>query len=541
MAEDVSREPARPKRILFLMWHRGYVRNFEWLLQGLAERGHAIHLAFMGSKGPPEVLERLERDFPQLTSGPAPAREDGWRSLVSGIPHAIDYVAYSAPEFERAGKLRRRMQGRAPAVVVKALERPLLRRPAVLERLRRILGRLDSAIPTSPAIDEYLRRQDPDLLLAAPLVGSAEQADWVRSARAAGIHVGLVVTSWDNLTNKGLLRPAPDRTWIWNEGQRAEAEEIHGLDPSSVEVVGAHTYDHWFGWSPGSSREEFLERVGLPADRPLILYLCSSKFIARNEPPFVRRWLEGLRSCGLPELAGASVLVRPHPMAGWRSEDTLEELGAVRIYPPGGAVVVDGGTRSDYYDSIFHSAAVVGINTSAIVESTITGRPSFTMLDHEFRDSQDETLHFKHLVAENQGPLRVAETLEEHYAQLESAITGEGLPDGWNEPFLRHFIRPHGLDVPAGPIVCDSVTRLLDAPRPEPMDAAAGLAERIAIHALRPLSNRAAPNPRRRAKARKARRSAWKGRRRRILRARRAALVRVRTRRTSIMRAVTRR
>ena len=31
---------------------------------------------------------------------------------------------------------------------------------------------------------------------------------------------------------------------------------------------------------PSASREEFLSTLGLPPDRPLLLYLCSSSFIA---------------------------------------------------------------------------------------------------------------------------------------------------------------------------------------------------------------------------------------------------------------------
>jgi hypothetical protein len=52
---------------------------------------------------------------------------------------------------------------------------------------------------------------------------------------------------------------------------------------------------------------------------------------------------------------------------------------AVGIWPRAGANPVDSEARADYYDSMFHSVAVVGVNTSALIESGIVGRPVFTV------------------------------------------------------------------------------------------------------------------------------------------------------------------
>ena len=39
--------------------------------------------------------------------------------------------------------------------------------------------------------------------------------------------------------------------------------------------------------------------VGLRADRPIVLYLCSSEFVAPNEVGFVRGWIDRLRAMNL--------------------------------------------------------------------------------------------------------------------------------------------------------------------------------------------------------------------------------------------------
>ena len=57
----------------------------------------------------------------------------------------------------------------------------------------------------------------------------------------------------------------------------------------------------------------------------------------------------------------------------------------------------------DFFDSLAYSAAVVGINTSALIESAIAGKNVFTILAPEFRGTQEGTLHFHYLVAEHGG------------------------------------------------------------------------------------------------------------------------------------------
>ena len=186
----------------------------------------------------------------------------------------------------------------------------------------------------------------------------------------------LCVHSWDNLTNKGVMHAQPDRVVVWNEAQRREAIELHGVAPESVVVAGAWPYDHWFGWEPRRSRAELCRELGLPGEAALLLYVCSSEFIAESERAAVLRWIRALRSSGDPRLAGAGVIVRPHPLnADEWGEGSLADVAGVSVFPPRGADPVDEASRSDYFDSMAHADAVVGINTSALLEAAIVGPP----------------------------------------------------------------------------------------------------------------------------------------------------------------------
>ena len=142
--------------------------------------------------------------------------------------------------------------------------------------------------------------------------------------------------------------------------------------------------------------------------------------------------------------------MRPHPQhaAQWRAVDR-SGLDGVAIWPPAGA---DPGTpeaKADYYDSIHHSAAVVGVNTSGLIESAIVGRSVYTLLAPEFRATQEGTLHFHHLLAANGGPLYVAASFDEHAAQLARAIGCGAADERPNRAFVERFIRPAGLHLEA--------------------------------------------------------------------------------------------
>jgi hypothetical protein len=451
-------------RILFLMRHAGYVRNFEWVLRLLVQRSHRVHLGFERSRTQFPPPDRLcsETDG-AVTHGHVPVRGDAWRPLAFGLRQSVSYLRYLSPAYRDAERLRARWARGTPWIVRLAAGAPGLRSPAGLAALERGLRAGERLVPRAKEIDSYLSRGGYDAVLVTPLVDGPTQHDWVRSARALGIPIVLAVASWDNLTNKGLLFDRPDRVYVWNEIQRREAVELHGLAPDAVVPVGAHPFDHWFEWGPATTREEFCAEVGLDPARPFLLYVCSSGFIAPEERPIVRRWIEVLRDD--PALADVGVLVRPHPTNGsiW-SEHPLAGLPNVAVWPGVGADPSDERRRSNFYDSMFHSAAVVGANTTALIDAAVVGRRTFSVLLPELRGAQEDTLHFHYLLPEHGGALTVAGSLEEHRRQLRDHLARPGA-DGWRERFLAAFVRPQGLDAPCAPRLVDDLEQLLQPGR----------------------------------------------------------------------------
>jgi FkbM family methyltransferase len=404
----------------------------------------------------------------------------------AACPAARDLAQYSRPSYGAASKLRQRAADR----FLKALgaagridaDAVTLGAPAS-DSLRLALEHLERALPSDPLHEEFLARHTPDAVLVTPGVhfGSV-QSDVVKSAQARGIPVWMLLFSWDNLSSKGALHVAPDLLFVWNERQRLEAEQLHDFPPERVVVVGAPRFDDFFTLRSQMTRRAFLEPLGLDPARPVLLYVCSSRFIAERELPFVRRWLAAVRA-GPEPLRSSQVIVRPHPDVVL-DQETPEEIvtwdglsratGWVqRSFEDAGAVILRTtfATPQAFFECLHHAAAVVGLNTSAELEAGIAGRPVLTLLSRESgADGQRSTLHFDYLLRENGGFVSCAPTMEEHVGALAATVAEPPDAAGITR-FIGDFLRPCG-DQPVSPLLARTlVERVTTAPPPSPAPA----------------------------------------------------------------------
>ena len=112
--------------------------------------------------------------------------------------------------------------------------------------------------------------------------------------------------------------------------------------------------------------------------------------------------------------------------------------GDVAVWPRGGASPVDAESKNDFFDSMYHAAGAVGINTSAQIECGIVGRPVFSIRTPAYQRTQEGTLHFRHLTSEGGGLLRLADDFDTHVRQIAAALddpeehqeTGRGVRPG---------------------------------------------------------------------------------------------------------------
>jgi hypothetical protein len=432
----------------------------------LADRGHRVLLSYdMPDKRRDAPADALEAHENVELVPPLPPAERRFEDLIANLRLATDFSRYLDRRFTDAPYLRLRLERQLPDRL-----RWLARAPSALPLsgvATRTLLALERLVPSDAGVERAILGHAPDAVLVTPLIGRTpggiRQTDTVKAARRLGIPVGAGVASWDQLTTKGLVKALPDRLFVWNKIQKREAAELHRVPADRVVITGAQLFDQWFERGPSTTRGAFLGRIGLDPTLPYVLYVGSSKAIApaAKEIPFVRSWLAALRESDDAALARLGVLIRPHPgnMEEWAQVDLADARTAV-VPTTRPNIPMSAEDEALYYDSIHFAATVVGINTSAMVESFIQRRPVLAISAPEFHGTQEGTLHFRYLLPESGGAVQHAGTLEEHFRQLRAAIEEPDRHRAAIESFLRAFVRPHGLEAPATPILVDAIEEL---------------------------------------------------------------------------------
>jgi hypothetical protein len=449
-------------KIFFLMRNSVHLRNYQSLVRALATGGHQILLGFIKVDQicPEAVIADLAKECPRINYIIFPKRIWLWRKPADFIRTLQTYIRFLDRRYKDSHKLRERADSLLPGFVRNLVKMIVGNNDTKRWSFIYFLRRIENAIPLDSFIVKFLKDLQPDVFLITPLIDlHAKQLDWLKCAKSRCIKSGLCVSSWDNLSNKSLIQTEPDAVFVWNEIQQREAVELHQIPASKVVITGAQCYDRLFAHQPSTLKEEFFAKVGFTEQGDYLLYLCSSKFIAPHEIDFIREWIMRLKKSNDPVLNRIGVLVRPHPQNAtqWRDVD-LSGYDNVAVYPRDGANPIRGNTFDDFFDSIYHSVAAVGINTSSMIESGILNKPAFTILSPKFHHAQNGTLHFQHLV--KGGFLNVSGSLDEHVEQLGRVLADPKAYQVRISVFIQNFVRPHGIAVECTPLFVKAIEDL---------------------------------------------------------------------------------
>ena len=173
-------------------------------------------------------------------------------------------------------------------------------------------------------------------------------------------------------------------------------------------------------------------------------------------------WVRAVRNSNEDRLKNAQILVRPHPMAlePWRAflqeNCARAEKQDFSIFPIDLTHPTNDEQRACFYNSIFHADAIVGLNTSAMIEAAILSKPVLTFKGHAAETSQSGNLHFRHLT--ESGCVRLAGDIGEHVGQLEKVVNGAR--DDIVEParkFVARFVRPRGMKAAASDALAETI------------------------------------------------------------------------------------
>ena len=375
------------------------------IVRRLIQHGHEPRL-ILGMKKkitiPDDALREIRSDIPRLVVEPI-KRRVFLRHFTKNIREMLNYAhILNYEEIRRwdAAKWGRNFPAFLWRLVSSPTGKQILKKPDVQKRLRS----LEQKIPVDAAIRRQIQRFAPDLLIAMPLViPDSADVEYLRAAQSLGIPVLFSIASWDNLLSKGTFHGKPDFSVVWNESLAVELAGMHGIDRDTIFITGAPRFDHLLDGVDERilPRSEFCRIAGLDENKDYILYVGSNYLVNSelkkdtDEAVIILEMADAFAND--PHAKDINILVRPHPT----NFGFLEKLRAsgrsnLVIFPASGEIPDTEEKRMRFHNSIFHSMAVTGINTTAFVEASALDKPCVTIHTPDFVETQ-QLPHFHHL------------------------------------------------------------------------------------------------------------------------------------------------
>jgi hypothetical protein len=446
----------QPMNILFCLHHVGAFRSFDEVIRLLCHRGHGVTILF-GEEDKQAVMDRAvqtcQAEVAGCDFGSLLVRQN-WKGLanVRELVNCINYIRPGHPNPHMVKRFAPHIHDPFRKWMRKGLKKPVTAKLLASRKTRNLLKRLERMIPPDPTIVQWLEKHRPHVVVASPFIfPDSREVEYVKAAKHLNIPNIAVVLSWDNPTTKGTFHMIPDLTVTWNDALVEEVEALHDVPKNKTFVSGAPTFDFWFAMKPSSDFKDFAERVGIDPFKPFVLYLCSSNYIAANEHLFVSEFARTLKEN--PKTKDISVVVRPHPLNAsiWQNRETPD----LAVWPRTGEWVDLPQAKQDYYDTIFHSKAVVAVNTSAFLEAAILEKPCITVMTDDSKSKQAGLGHFQHLL--NGGFLETATSYSEAATIVADIFSGRDSKKAQRQRFVREFIRPRGIHKPASQILAEVI------------------------------------------------------------------------------------
>lgn len=292
--------------------------------------------------------------------------------------------------------------------------------------------------PTATAWQQLLAEHRPAAVVSTMLTHSlmnrcGNDLVAVTAAHRAGIPVGALVQSWDNLSSKTAVLPSwVDRYWAWSEYMRAELLALSPrVHPESVEVVGSPHFDAHADQSLIEPRSSYCARHGLEVDRPIVLIGTGTAKLLPGEPDAVRGIVERLAQA----VPNVQLMLRLHPKdnaarweaaLGWLADRHVSvERTAPPIHMDEGGFVEPAVFYREQLSALRHAAVVINTASTLTVDAALLDTPVVCIgfdlvVDPRFPEGRSLTYsrstHFGALV--ETGGVPVARTVDELVATV---------------------------------------------------------------------------------------------------------------------------
>lgn len=160
-------------------------------------------------------------------------------------------------------------------------------------------------------IGRLVREERPDAVVASSVTIGFDQG-MISAAKRLGIPTLGNVFSWDHPFR--VQRSRPDRLTCWSSVVRDWLTEFAGVEPKSIEIIGAPAFDAYFDEAGISTRDETCARIGFDPKRPIILFptLGQMRQMIDETGPF-RALVQAIDRTEIP--GRPQVVLRLHPLS----------------------------------------------------------------------------------------------------------------------------------------------------------------------------------------------------------------------------------
>ena len=355
--------------LIFALRSYGHIYLIRSAIREAADAGHHVLVLFHQGLTDEtlEDINKFEGEYTNITYGwTKPSQRGG--TLVFHAREVLTYRKHllkgkSAQYY--IGRWKGQLHPKLQRIFDWSLARILLK--TVLAGF--LLRLVEKLTPPQPDVLVHLKELKPDALIATPVNKrrSSMELEYLKASVYLGIPSVIAVTSWDTITSKGLYHIRPDRFLVWNEVHKAEAISHQNMPEERIKVVGSPTFDHWFLPRQTTPRDEFFKKWGLREEYPMLAYLCSSTLVAGDETLVIRNLRKTLDEAKDPRIRRMQIIIRPYPA----NYDVCENLSIkdTAVVPREGFTADPFLNQQQLYDTIYHSLAFLGINTTAVLDA----------------------------------------------------------------------------------------------------------------------------------------------------------------------------
>ncbi len=323
--------------------------------------------------------------------------------------------------------------------------------------VRKFIRALDyQFVSADPSLVALCKKHDVTAVLAPDIVLGTDRIV-LRVGRALKLPTVGMVRSWDNLTAKGVIQVLPDYLIAQTDAMKKEAIALGDMDASRIRVCGVTQFDEYWK-APAHMRAAFLQSLGIPADRRIIL--CATFFGESSERSgvvLVNALAQAIDDGRLPKDIHLLVRYRPEdPNTAGAPETKDFDHPRITTTKPYSKVFTSPQGRGDYefthkdvdlmVDSLRYSDVTINTISTLTVDAVALDKPVINVrFDADPNTAKGDRVelysHFDHYLAlEKTGGVRLSHSLDELLSQINAYLENPKLDEAGREEIRKKQI-----------------------------------------------------------------------------------------------------